>query len=333
MYHLKKNTSIGECKTITNLQFKAIGPITTNSTDDEFLITGVVSTTSEDLYGDIVTREALESLKKQMIGLNVFLDHDYNYDKVIGVVKSSELSDDKLYATVAVTKDYQEDIKSKIEFGVNLGFSIGGFADRDKNNTNLISDFNLIELSLTPLPANWDSYGSVASKNGVMVGNCITQLCYKMLKSENMAENIPQDNNEETLTFDKVKDLIDEAITEKEEQITADIMSNIQSQIDDAVNAKLKEYEENQPEPVEPTTGEGTDEKAVKEEPSEDEGKEKEEKRLNELADIVVKKLETAKQQEQENKLQQFIDTKNLKPETFLNSETRDQFGRNKKFL
>ena len=305
------------------------------------MITGVVSTTSEDLYGDIVTREALESLSKQLVGLNVFLDHEYNYDKVIGVVKSSELSDDNLYATVAVTKDYQEDIKAKLEFGVNLGFSIGGFADRDKNNTNLISDFNLIELSLTPLPANWDSYGSVTSKNGVMVGNCITQLCYKMLKSENMTENTPQDNNEETLTFDKVKDLIDEAITEKEEQITADIMSNIQSQIDDAVNAKLKEYEENQPEPVEPTTEEGADDKAVKEEPSEDkeepakgdEEKEKEEKRLNELADIVVKKLETAKQQEQENKLQQFIDTKNLKPETFLNSETRDQFGRNKKFL
>lgn len=301
------------------------------------MITGVVSTTSKDLYGDIVTREALESLSKQLVGLNVFLDHEYNYDKVIGVVKSSELSDDNLYATVAVTKDYQEDIKAKLEFGVNLGFSIGGFADRDKNNTNLISNFNLLELSLTPLPANWDSYGSVTSKNGVMVGNCITQLCYKMLKSENMTENIPQDN-EENLTFDKVKDLIDEAITEKEEQITADIMSNIQSQIDDAVNAKLKEYEENQPEP---TTEEGADDKAVKEEPSEDkeepakgdEEKEKEEKRLNELADIVVKKLQDAQIQEKENKLQQFIDTKNLEPETFLNSETRDQFGRNKKFL
>lgn len=289
------------------------------------------------MYGDIVTREALESLSKQLVGLNVFLDHNYDYDKVIGVVKSSELSDDKLYATVAVTKDYEEDIKSKIEFGVNLGFSIGGFADRDRNNPDLISDFNLIELSLTPLPANLDSYGSVTSK-GVMVGNCITQLCYKMLKSENMTENTPQDNNEETLTMDKVKDLINEAITEKEEQITADIMSNIQSQIDDAVNAKLKEYEENTPEPQTTDDDGDTDDKSVKpddNEPEEDEEDEKvkEEKRLNELADIVVKKLETAKQQEQENKLQQFLDTKNLEPETFLNSETRDQFGRNKKFL
>ena len=285
------------------------------------------------MYGDIVTKESLESLSKQLVGLNVFLDHEYEYDKVIGIVKSSELSDNKLYATVAVTKDYQEDIKSKLEFGVNLGFSIGGFADRDRNNPNIITDFNLIELSLTPLPANFDNYGSVTSKNGVMVGNCITQLCYKMLKSENMTENIPQDNNEETLTLDKVKDLINETITEKEEQITADIMSNIQSQIDDAVNAKLKEYEENTPEPVEPTPEEGADEKAVKEKPPEEKEKEEKGVDIEKLADIVVKKLQDANIQEQENKLQQFLDTKNTEPETFLNSETRDQFGRNKKFL
>lgn len=213
------------------------------------MITGVVSTTSEDLYGDIVTREALESLSKQLVGLNVFLDHEYNYDKVIGVVKSSELSDDKLYATVAVTKDYQEDIKSKIEFGVNLGFSIGGFADRDKNNTNLISDFNLIELSLTPLPANWDSYGTVTSK-GVMVGNCITQLCYKMLKSENMTE-------QEQLTTEEATNLFNELMANKEEEIESRIMekvnNNIKQIVEEEVNAQL---ENNTPEPADNQTSE-----------------------------------------------------------------------------
>lgn len=207
------------------------------------MITGVVSTTSEDLYGDIVTREALESLSKQLVGLNVFLDHEYNYDKVIGVVKSSELSDGNLYATVAVTKDYQEDIKSKIEFGVNLGFSIGGFADRDKNNTNLISDFNLIELSLTPLPANWDSYGTVTSK-GVMVGNCITQLCYKMLKSENMTE-------QEQLTTEEATNLFNELMANKEEEIESRIMekvnNNIKQLVEEEVNTQLKN---NTPEPA-----------------------------------------------------------------------------------
>lgn len=207
------------------------------------MITGVVSTTSEDLYGDIVTREALESLKKQMIGLNVFLDHKYDYDKIIGVVTSSELTDDELYATVAVTKEYQEDIKAKLEFGVNLGFSIGGFADRDKNNTNVISNFNLIELSLTPLPANWDSYGTVTSK-GVMVGNCITQLCYKMLKSENMTE-------QEQLTTEEATNLFNELMANKEEEIESRIMekvnNNIKQIVEEEVNAQLKN---NTPEPA-----------------------------------------------------------------------------------
>ena len=207
------------------------------------MITGVVSTTSEDLDGDIVTREALESLSKQLVGLNVFLDHNYDYDKVIGIVKSSELSDDELYATVAVTKDYQEDIKDKLEFGVNLGFSIGGFADRDRNNPDLITDFNLIELSLTPLPANFDSYGSVTSKNGVLVGGCITKLCYKMLKSENMTE-------QEQLTTEEATNLFNELMANKEEEIESRIMekvnNNIKQLVEEEVNTQL---ENNTPNP------------------------------------------------------------------------------------
>lgn len=213
------------------------------------MITGVVSTTSEDLYGDIVTREALESLSKQLVGLNVFLDHNHEYDKVIGVVKSSELTDDKLYATVAVTKDYQEDIKSKISFGVNLGFSIGGFAKRSKNNQKLIDDFKLLEISLTLFPANLDSYGSVTSK-GVMVGNCITKLCYKMLnlESEKMTE-------QEQLTTEEATNLFNELMANKEEEIESRIMekvnNNIKQLVEEEVNTQLENNtpkpEDNQP--------------------------------------------------------------------------------------
>lgn len=190
------------------------------------------------MYGDIVTREALESLSKQLVGLNVFLDHEHEYDKVIGVVKSSELTDDKLYATVAVTKDYQEDIKSKIEFGVNLGFSIGGFAKRSKNNQKLIDDFKLLEISLTLFPANLDSYGSVTSK-GVMVGNCITKLCYKMLnlESENMTEQEP-------LTTEEATNLFNELMANKEEEIESRIMekvnNNIKQLVEEEVNTQLE---------------------------------------------------------------------------------------------
>lgn len=201
------------------------------------------------MYGDIVTREALESLSKQLVGLNVFLDHNHEYDKVIGVVKSSELTDDKLYATVAVTKDYQEDIKSKMEFGVNLGFSIGGFAKRSKNNQKLIDDFKLLEISLTLFPANLDSYGSVTSK-GVMVGNCITKLCYKMLnlESENMTE-------QEQLTTEEATNLFNELMANKEEEIESRIMekvnNNIKQLVEEEVNTQLENNtqkpEDNQP--------------------------------------------------------------------------------------
>lgn len=201
------------------------------------------------MYGDIVTREALESLSKQLVGLNVFLDHEHEYDKVIGVVKSSELTDDKLYATVAVTKDYQEDIKSKIEFGVNLGFSIGGFARRSKNNQKLIDDFKLLEISLTLFPANLDSYGSVTSK-GVMVGNCITKLCYKMLnlESENMTE-------QEQLTTEDATNLFNKLMANEEEEIESRIMekvnNNIKQLVEEEVNTQLENNtpkpEDNQP--------------------------------------------------------------------------------------
>ena len=215
------------------------------------MITGVVSTTSEDLYGDIVTREALESLSKQLVGLNVFLDHNHNYDKVIGVVKSSELTDDKLYATVAVTEDYQEDIKSKISFGVNLGFSIGGFAKRSKNNQKLIDDFKLLEISLTLFPANLDSYGSVTSK-GVMVGNCITKLCYKMLnlESEKMTE-------QEQLTTEEATNLFNELMANKEEEIESRIMEKVNNNIEQIVEEKVNaQLENNTPEHADNQTAE-----------------------------------------------------------------------------
>lgn len=137
-----------------------------------------------------------------------------------------------------MTKDYQEDIKSKIEFGVNLGFSIGGFAKRSKNNQKLIDDFKLLEISLTLFPANLDSYGSVTSK-GVMVGNCITKLCYKMLnlESENMTE-------QEQLTTEEATNLFNELMANKEEEIESRIMekvnNNIKQLVEEEVNTQLE---------------------------------------------------------------------------------------------
>ena len=93
------------------LKFKALGDIETKSlegdNEETLVIEGIISTTNKDLYGDILTQEALESLKNQMIGLNVFLDHEYGYDDVVGVVRDARLEDNKLYGTVEGDKALQ----------------------------------------------------------------------------------------------------------------------------------------------------------------------------------------------------------------------------------
>ena len=317
------------------LEFQVLGDITTKNLENEnepLVIEGIISTSSEDLYGDIVTPEALESLKKQAVGLNVFLDHKYDYDKVVGVVKSVELREKDLYATVEVVEEYAPDIRKKLKLGVNLGFSIGGVAERKKTNENIITDFNLIEVSLTALPANLDSYGTVTEK-GVTVGTCLTGVCSKMLKQSETMET-QQEVKQEAITKEDVIGLINEAIAEKEEAIKQEITDGIKSEIDAIVEEKLGEgSEEGETKAVDPKE-EPVEE--PKEEPSEEDDKKKETKSLDidAIADAVFKKFSEKEAQAQEDKLQQFLETKKTEGKsTFLNSETRDQFGRNKKFL
>ncbi len=337
------------------LEFQVLGDITTKNLENEnepLVIEGIISTSSEDLYGDIVTPEALESLKKQAVGLNVFLDHKYDYDKVVGVIKNVELKGKDLYATVEVVEEYTPDIRKKLKLGVNLGFSIGGVAERKKTNENIITDFNLIEVSLTALPANLDSYGTVTEK-GVTVGTCLTGVCSKMLKQSETMET-QQEVKQEAITKEDVIGLINEAIAEKEEAIKQEITDGIKSEIDAIVEEKLGEgseegetkavelkeepvepSEEGKPEPKETEPSEEDDEKKETE-PSEEDDKKKETKSLDidAIADAVFKKFNEKEAQAQEDKLQQFLETgKTERKSTFLNSETRDQFGRNKKFL
>lgn len=328
------------------LEFQVLGDITTKNLENEnepLVIEGIISTSSEDLYGDIVTPEALESLKKQAVGLNVFLDHKYDYDKVVGVVKSVELREKDLYATVEVVEEYAPDIRKKLKLGVNLGFSIGGVAERKKTNENIITDFNLIEVSLTALPANLDSYGTVTEK-GVTVGTCLTGVCYKMLKQSETME-AQEEVKQEAITKEDVIGLINEAIAEKEEAMKQEITDGVKSEIDAIVEEKLGEgsegetkavelKEEPKEEPVKEPKEEPVEE--PKEETSEEDDKKKETKSLDidAIADAVFKKFSEKEAQAQEDKLQQFLETKKTEGKsTFLNSETRDQFGRNKKFL
>ena len=116
--------------------------------DGTLTITGIASTTNEDLDGEIVSPDALESLTKQVIGLNLHLDHDHSYKGGIGAITDATLEESSLRITAVILPEYAEGIKERLDLGMNFGFSIGGIPVIDSLNSRVINDFILLEVSL-----------------------------------------------------------------------------------------------------------------------------------------------------------------------------------------
>ena len=152
--------------------------------DGTLTITGIASTTNEDLDGEIVSPDALESLAKQVIGLNLHLDHDHSYKGGIGAITDATLEESSLRITAVILPEYAEGIKERLDLGMNFGFSIGGIPVIDSLNSRVINDFILLEVSLTLLPANWDTFGTVEVTKGLVESRCLTGACHYILKEK-----------------------------------------------------------------------------------------------------------------------------------------------------
>ena len=202
--------------------------------DGTLTITGIASTTNKDLDGDIVTPDALESLREQVIGLNLHLDHNHHYDGGIGVITDAKLEEDSLRITAVVLPEYAKGIKERLDLGMNFGFSIGGIPVRDTLHPSTINDFNLLELSLTLLPANWDTFGTVESK-GIVKSKCLTGACHYILKKNNEEFMDKKDlDNPEGLS-DEVKqefiDIVNEAVYNVKPQIVEDVTNAVKDDL------------------------------------------------------------------------------------------------------
>ena len=63
-----------------------------------------------------------------------------------------------------------------LDIGVNLGFSVGGAMKEytlNKSNGFDISDVYLSEVSLTAIPANVETLGTVKTQKGLIESNCL----------------------------------------------------------------------------------------------------------------------------------------------------------------
>ena len=176
-------------------------------------IEGVASTTSKDLQEEIVSPSAIESLRKQVVNRNLHLDHNHDYMGGIGVVDDAYVKDNQLHIRATILPEFAKGIKERLDLGMNFGLSIAGIPIRSRSNPKLIEDYQLLEVSLTLLPANWDTYGTVESK-GIVFGGCLTGVCNHIIKKEYIEGDIMEDDNIEKL----VKETVEEIMYEDEEK-------------------------------------------------------------------------------------------------------------------
>ena len=274
-----------EFKVYSPLTAKSVKSFTSKSeeSEDRILLEGVASTTSRDLHDEIVSSSAIESMSEQALELNIHGDHWYGLDDVIGAIKDATVEDKQLKIKFLITKKYTPDIKDLLETGVRLGLSIGGYVTAYDEKNRIINEIELHEISLTAMPANWDTFGTVTTSKGLVESNCIAGACHAIVKNlgeQNMTSVNKEEQNQEEetsgLTKDEVIELINEYMAEKEETISQEITEKVESQLEAIVEAKVQELIDEEP-PEEPPADDETKAADEEEEKPEDEDENEEE--------------------------------------------------------
>ncbi len=226
-------------------------------------IEGIASTVNKDLQGDRMLPSAIESMKKQILALgkNLHGDHKpYLFNGLLGAVnKIYDSDDDKLHIGATVLSKYAPDIKEMLDIGVNLGYSIGGAATKynlNKSNGLDIADVYLSEVSLTAMPANLDTLGTVTTQKGVVEGTCINGICHQLAKNlkknrdeeMNMSEENNQTQNNSEELDSKIKSAVDELWSEKEQGLVDAITESIKPELKNIVQEEIKKEEGSNPE-------------------------------------------------------------------------------------
>ena len=281
----------------------------TDNNKDDLILTGIASTTKEpSLYGEVMTEDALQQMCEQAVNLPILEAHKGDgFDNVIGVITNAYVEDNDLHIDFKILQNHRERIQELIDNNVPIGLSIGAQAMIEEDTQQVIG-VTLIEVSLTPVPANRVAHNTVKVKEDYYIGNCLHNICYTMIKDNlnmednNMAEEKNKVKSEEvvvkeedSLTIDKVKDMLDERFAEEKEVLVATVVEEVKTElkklndkveetfkIEDAVKKeeekKPKAKGESEEEEEEPKAGASEDNSESEEKPeAEGEGASKEE--------------------------------------------------------
>lgn len=205
--------------------------IQANPADEVLHIRGLANTGNTDIAGDTLTREALLDICNQATQHNLHIDHDETIDGVLGPITRAELTPEGVEIDADILEGkYTSRIRDLLEHGVRLGMSVRGLAERAGGNFVRVV---LTEISLTPLPADQSTLGSV------VIVKSFGELARRVVGFDD--ENLEEDNMaDEVITKDVVIELINTGFNERKEEF----LETIRDELKDEFGVVLGELKE-----------------------------------------------------------------------------------------
>lgn len=226
--------------------------------DTKMVLTGVASTRNPSLYGEVMSTSALEQMCADAIGLPILADHKGELDAVLGVIENAYIENDELHIDFSILPKHQATIQEYLDNNISLGLSIGGLAQVNYD-TNIVDSITLIEVSITPVPANRDCHATVSVKQNIVSGGCLYGVCDALIKqnlkedetistNEEQMEKIQlaktedpvpakeetpkqEEKNDEPLTAEKVKEMMDERFAEEKQSIIETVLNEVKNML------------------------------------------------------------------------------------------------------
>jgi hypothetical protein len=175
-------------------------PCTTKSIQDNdtdtLYLTGIANTGLEDLVGDVVTRQALESIAEQIPQHNLHMDHDHDWTGIIGRMTEGWVEEDGVHFKARILRERSNEIRSYLDQDIIMGASISGCCEYEENSVSDIVSWQLTEVSLTPIPCDQATLGSVVVAKSFV--DAVRGLQEKI--QENEGEKMAEEGTNEQVT-------------------------------------------------------------------------------------------------------------------------------------
>lgn len=282
-------------------EFNIVNDKIKSSTEEgTLIIEGIANTGERDLVGDVITSDALEQIAEQAPNRNLHLNHNPDLDGIIGVITSATVEDLGVRIKSKILDEYAQKIKSLLDAGVKLGLSIAGKAHYEENSWEQIESWDLTEISLTPLPCDQGTMGTVQVSKSF--NDFLSTIQKNTIGGNKMAD--------ETITAEAVTEMINAAFNEKEEELLETVRKEFEEKFGE-LNTRIEALENAEPKPTEPPVegegeGKAEDEEEDKPKAGEDvkpEDEEEEDKADEDEEEEEEKKFQTAVNKAVDSKL------------------------------